>query len=202
MTELVTTCAKCGASYRWNNDFQTYPDCPRCGYNAQKEYLQKREHVIDAIKQGDLATVKRLLQPYDMNQFINMGGPDAWTYLHHAVVADQLEVAKLLLQYRVDPNRSFPGSGNDTPLHLAVKQSYYEMAKQLIDYGANVRQKNDTRYTPLDVAREFKDDRMVTLLTDYKPSPPGHKDFMEHELETYEEHEKRTRKKPWWQFWR
>ena len=35
MSNLTTTCGKCGALYFWGNDTpgQRMPDCPKCGYN-------------------------------------------------------------------------------------------------------------------------------------------------------------------------
>lgn len=34
MPGAITTCAKCGAEYSWNTDYQECPDCPGCGYNG------------------------------------------------------------------------------------------------------------------------------------------------------------------------
>jgi predicted RNA-binding Zn-ribbon protein involved in translation (DUF1610 family) len=52
---VITTCAKCGAQYSWNSDFQEYPDCPNCGYNAMKIDKAKRAKRSSAAERGDLA---------------------------------------------------------------------------------------------------------------------------------------------------
>lgn len=43
MPGVITTCAKCGAQFSWNTDYQEYPDCPKCGYNAMKFARAKRD---------------------------------------------------------------------------------------------------------------------------------------------------------------
>jgi len=167
MPSLITTCAKCSAQYGWDSDFQEYPDCPRCGYNAMKIDRAKREDCCKAAKAGDLQAVKRMLRDRDVSKNLN-AGPS--TILHHAVFGDQLAVAEHLLLCAASPNVSYPSANNDSALHAAASRHRIEIAKLLLDFGAKVDQKNSRGKTPADLARDANDAEMVQVLTTYQPT--------------------------------
>lgn len=119
MPDVITTCAKCGAQYAWNSDFQEYPDCPKCGYNAMKVDKAKRDKCSFAAERGDLAGVKQGLRDPDVRKNLNAG---PLTILHHAVSGNQIDVVKYLLSQGAKPDTAYPQAGNETPLHVAASK--------------------------------------------------------------------------------
>ncbi len=151
MPGVITTCAKCGAEYSWNTDFQDYPDCPNCGYNGMKIARAQRDKCASAAKRGDLAGVKQGLRDPDVRQSLNAG---PLTILHHAVLGNQIEVVKYLLSEGAEPDRTYPQAGNETPLHIAASKGYYQIANVLVLRGASIDAKNSEGETPIDIAAD------------------------------------------------
>ncbi|AVP87204.1 hypothetical protein phytr_2470 [Candidatus Phycorickettsia trachydisci] len=69
------------------------------------------------------------------------------TLLHQAVMRNDLEMLKCLVQEGVDINTK--GLNEYTPLHFAVEWGYIEVVKFLLDNGANVNATNILRRTAL-----------------------------------------------------
>lgn len=161
MPGVITTCAKCGAQYSWNSDFQEYPDCPNCGYNAMKIDKAKRDKCSSAAERGDLAGVKRGLRDPDVRKNLNAG---PLTILHHAVSGNQIEIVKFLLSEGAEPDRTYPQAGNETPLHIAAAKGFHEVAKVLIEGGARVDARDSNGKKPIDKAT---DDATVAVLQPY-----------------------------------
>jgi ankyrin repeat protein len=161
MPGVITTCAKCGAQYSWNMDYQEYPDCPRCGYNAMKVDEAKRDKCLCAAERGDLAGVKKTLRDPDVRKNLNAG---PLTILHHAVSGNQIDVVKYLLSQGAEPDTAYPQAGNETPLHIAASKGYLDIAKVLIDSGARVDARDSTGAKPIDKAA---DDATRALLQPY-----------------------------------
>ncbi len=98
---------------------------------------------------------------------------NAWnnTPLHLAAsISRNSEIIRLLLKYGAKVNET----GNDgwiggwTPLHFAVKNnSDIEIILLLLENGANVKIYNDQEKTPLEIAEETGNSRIVDLLTKY-----------------------------------
>ena len=65
---------------------------------------------------------------------------------------EELEVAKMLLDYGVDVNAATPDK--ETPLHRACKRNDVELTKMLIDYGADVEAQDISGKTPLFYCKE------------------------------------------------
>ena len=171
MPGVITTCAKCGAQYSWNTDFQEYPDCPKCGYNAMKIDKAKRDKCSSAAERGDLAGVKQALRDPDVKKNLNAG---PLTILHHAVSGNQIEVAKYLLSQGAKPDITYPQAGNQTPLHIAASKGYRDIAKVLIDSGARVDAKDSKGAMPIDKAT---DDATRALLQPYSSKASMVKDY-------------------------
>ena len=161
MPGVVTTCAKCGAQYSWNTDFQEYPDCPKCGYNAMKVDRAKRDKCASAAERGKLARVKRALRDPDVRKNLNAG---PLTILHHAVSGNRIDVVKYLLSQGAKPDTAYPQTGNETPLHIAASKGYRDIAKVLLDSGARVDATNSKGAKPIDNAT---DDATIALLQPY-----------------------------------
>ncbi|CAD6997030.1 ankyrin repeat domain-containing protein 49 [Ceratitis capitata] len=74
---------------------------------------------------------------------------DGYTPLHRACYNNFVDIAKLLLEYKADPNaRTNLGW---TPLHSACKWSNAECAALLLQHGSDVNAKSEGEQTPLHV---------------------------------------------------
>ncbi|HUU92443.1 MAG TPA: ankyrin repeat domain-containing protein [Phycisphaerae bacterium] len=114
-----------------------------------------------AVRSGDAGVVRLLLEhgadPGARATPIDIRGsyPDGDdTLLHTAVVFNRLDVARLLLEGRADPNAV--GIRGRTPLHVAAHLGLPDMARLLADFGANPVAPAADRYsagiTPIDLA--------------------------------------------------
>lgn len=173
MPGVITTCAKCGAQYSWNTDYQEYPDCPSCGYNAMKIDRAKRAECSSAAGRGDLAGVKQALGDPGVRNNLNAG---PLTILHHAVSGNQIDVVKYLLSQGARPDTAYPQAGNETPLHIAASKGYHEIAKVLIDSGAKIDAKDSNGAKPID---RTADDAIIALLKPYDDTASMLSDYFE-----------------------
>ena len=106
-----------------------------------------------ATSQGDLDTVKRhLADGTDIDAaFVAPGIPASGaTPLHMAILFDQREVARFLIDKGANINALAKDEYGGTPLHWAAALGRVEIARQLIDAGANVNLRDKNGYTPLD----------------------------------------------------
>lgn len=91
------------------------------------------------------------------------------TALHIAANADNLAVARVLLQHGADVDVT--NSGGETALHAAALGGHFLLAKALLHHGANANAANECGETPLELARLGGDDvAMVTLLLAHRAS--------------------------------
>jgi len=116
-----------------------------------------------AAAQGDLRTVQRhLAGGIDIDEaFVASGIPGSGaTPLHMAVLFDQQEVARFLIDQGANVDAPAQDEHGGTPLHWAAVFGRVEMATQLIDAGANVNI-TDKNGTPLDATtyEQFSDGR-------------------------------------------
>ncbi|XP_062551432.1 ankyrin repeat domain-containing protein 49 [Armigeres subalbatus] len=96
---------------------------------------------------------------------------DGYTPLHKACYNNNIEMAKLLLQYGANPNaRTEMGW---TPLHSACKWNNAECVSLLLQHGANINAASDGDQTPLHIAATVSDSRstLITLLMDERIKP-------------------------------
>jgi len=106
-----------------------------------------------AASQGNLKVVKlHLADGTDIDTaFIAPGIPASGaTPLHIAVLSDQREVARFLIDKGANINAPAKDEYGGTPLHWAAALGRVEIARQLIDAGANVNLRDKNGYTPLD----------------------------------------------------
>jgi len=108
-----------------------------------------------ATSQGDLDTVKRhLAAGTDIDAAFIAPGVVASgaTPLHMAVLADQREVARFLIDEGANIDAPAKDEYGGTPLHWAAVLGRVEIARQLIAAGADVNAR-DNHGTPLDATR-------------------------------------------------
>ena len=106
-----------------------------------------------AASQGNLEAVKRHLAAgaeIDAT-FVAPGIPASGaTPLHLAVLCDQGEVARFLIQRRANLDARARDEHGGTPLHWAAALGRVEMARCLIEAGADVNARDRHGFTPLD----------------------------------------------------
>ncbi|XP_075150576.1 ankyrin repeat domain-containing protein 49 [Haematobia irritans] len=87
---------------------------------------------------------------------------DGYTPLHRAAYNNYVDIAKLLLQYKADPNAKTKLGW--TPLHSACKWSHAESVSLLLQHGADVNAQSDGQQTPLHVAATVSNCRNTATL--------------------------------------
>ena len=106
-----------------------------------------------ATAQGNLEAVKRHIAagaPIDAI-FIAPGiTTSGATPLHLAVLCDQGEIARFLIEKRANLNARARNEHGGTPLHWAAALGRFAMAKRLIEAGADVNTRDNNGFTPLD----------------------------------------------------
>lgn len=112
-----------------------------------------------AVKKGDVAAIQKF--------FSKGGSPDIRldydrTLLHVACEWGQLEMARLLIQNRVDVNAA--DKAGYTPLMLASQQGKVEIAEALLAAGAKIDLQDEAGYTALMAASYNGKDKVVELL--------------------------------------
>jgi TolB-like protein len=75
------------------------------------------------------------------------------TTLINAILSDQMETVKLLIDQGADVNEK--GSDNFTPLHWAAYYGKAEMARILLNKGAQVNARSEAYGTPLTLAAQY-----------------------------------------------
>ncbi|EKD70930.1 MAG: hypothetical protein ACD_46C00327G0009 [uncultured bacterium] len=87
--------------------------------------------LADAIIQEDINSVRQLLRYDDINQIDEYG----FTPLIETAITDNINICKLLLENRANPN--LPDVTGGTALQWAVENNNIEMCKLLLQYHAN-----------------------------------------------------------------
>jgi ankyrin repeat protein len=88
--------------------------------------------LVAAVKSGDIASVRRLLQ---QGSSVNVAGADGTTPLHWAVESDNPEITRLLLKSGADAKST--NRYGITPLQLAAVNGNAALTRDLLDAGAD-----------------------------------------------------------------
>lgn len=121
---------------------------------------------------GKKGIVELLLNPepitpkekININAASNMGYSALWV----AANQDHIEIAKLLLEAKANPNQQDKSLEN-TPLHQAALKDYIDIVKLLLEYKADKNLQNKAGQTPLQVAEFYKRNEIIELLKKETP---------------------------------
>ncbi len=118
-----------------------------------------------AVERSNLALVKALLdRKAKPNQLDKMG----WTPLHHAAAKDKVDIAKAFLTGGADPKVVSERGG--TPLHEAAASGSAEMVNLFLQAGVDPAIVSKLGVTALDIAREFKNEAAIKILSGVTPA--------------------------------
>ncbi len=113
-----------------------------------------------AVERGNVALATALLVRHARpNERDALG----WTPLHHAAAENKVAVARALLDGGANPKTLSDRGG--TPLHEAAASGGAEMIRLLLDVGVDPKVVSQTGVTALQVAREFKNEAAIALLS-------------------------------------
>jgi ankyrin repeat protein len=149
------------ASYRWNeNDTETAVQAAaQVGSANVAQFLLQQGaplEICTAAMLGMQDDVEHRLS--DDSQNANATGAHGIPLLPHAVWSENLRLVQLVFERGAK-------SGVTLALHNAVSRGNYEIVEWLLDKtGPDVRAKNFQGKTPLTVASERRNDRVVALL--------------------------------------
>lgn len=124
--------------------------------------------LIKAVLLGERDDVMRFLEAGDCGHELDELGRSA---LHHAVLKDQTDIAKLLLRAGLDINGK--DHNGDTPLHLAAQEYLPHLARLLLDAGADINAADHHGNTVLSDAVYYSMGRgdVIELLLDRGADP-------------------------------
>jgi ankyrin repeat protein len=91
---------------------------------------------------------------------------DGETPLHVVARVGDLDMGKILLDAGAYPNWPDCHYGN-TPLHIAVSGKKHEFVGLLLSHGASQEITNDSGITPLDLAKQSEDSRLVDVFSSW-----------------------------------
>lgn len=98
--------------------------------------------LLEAVRRGDAEAARaRLLEGAPADVCDTHG----WAPLHYSSSSGQVEVCRLLLQFRGDANAALPDFS--TPLMLAVDEAHMAVAKVLLQEGALTHCKDEDGFT-------------------------------------------------------
>jgi len=103
------------------------------------------EDLLEAVKGGDIQKTQEMLaQEPDL---LNINSSEGYSLLHYAVMDEQKEMAKFLIDRGLSVN--ITDNKENTPLHLAAGSGNLEMVALLISAGADINAKNSYGTTPI-----------------------------------------------------
>lgn len=128
--------------------------------NGRKRNNNKNDDLFFAVRNNDIAKIDLLLKS---GQYVDSITNDNVTPLMKTVITNNVETAKILLEFGANPNHKTKASGT-TPLIKAILNSDINMVKLLLEHGADINLCDDDGRTPLWVAANKNYNELVQLL--------------------------------------
>jgi ankyrin repeat protein len=125
--------------------------------------------LIEAAKEGDAATIARLLGE-DAGQVDALGG-DGFSALHYAAFQGGAAATRALLAGGANPNVVADNEMRVRPLHSAAAARDVDSAELLLDAGADVDARQQLGFTALHAAAHHDDEAMAVLLLRHGADP-------------------------------
>ncbi len=128
--------------------------CSSCSPSADDLQKDLHGHLIWAARHGDVATIRQLAArgvDLDASTTVDLKFvfPDfdhrGRTALQHAIVKDQVDAVRVLLEWGADPDAQQSGA---TPLYIAATKKDLTMFRLLLDAGADVNVTKAWTQTP------------------------------------------------------
>jgi len=114
-----------------------------------------------AIKNGKLDIVSPLIESGIGLNFVDEFG---YTPLHYAVVNEDLNAIRLLLEKKDNLIIDAKTQKGETALYLAVQKGNLDIVKLLVDAGANIKEKDGNGFSPLKLAENLEYQEITEFL--------------------------------------
>ncbi len=124
---------------------------------------QKPKNIIAAVSADDSEQLISLLEEQLKEQTTEQRMLDSALYT--AVSLNQYNSTKILLEYGADPNSKLLENSVSIIIIASFAQQNHPIAELLVEHGANLYEKDEGGYRPIDAARYYyQDDMMVDTL--------------------------------------
>ena len=141
-------------------EFLKVEDFPSGNAKEPGELVKDMPKLIRASGQGDIATVRELLEK---GAYVNTKDKESgWTPLMAASLSGGVDVVKLLILRNADVNAKDRFSW--TPLMIASRSGHVDIVRILLDAGADVNAKTNAGYTALMAAAKQGHPGIVKIL--------------------------------------
>ncbi|SPM45501.1 ankyrin repeat-containing protein 09 [Orientia tsutsugamushi] len=131
-----------------------------------KIFFSRSIDLQDAVISGDIKYVELFFSQY--NTIINLQDENNnnYTALHYAVIYNQTEIIKIILEY--NPNINLQDHNGNTALHYAAAYSYTSIAELLLKYDPDcINLLNEDNWTALHYAAAHGNIGSIKLLLKY-----------------------------------
>uniref|UniRef100_A0A672S8W2 Caskin-2 n=1 Tax=Sinocyclocheilus grahami TaxID=75366 RepID=A0A672S8W2_SINGR len=124
--------------------------------------MGKEQDLLQAVKNGDLATTQKLLAKVKASKSSDMICSAGMRPLHYAAWQGKADSVLMLLRSGAAVNNA--SHDGQIPLHLAAQYGHYEVSEMLLQHQSNPCILNKAKKTPLDLACEFGRVKVAQLL--------------------------------------
>ena len=132
---------------------------------ARTRAPERAAHLHLAVERANVTLVEALLRRKAKPDTLDKTG---WTPLHHAAAKDKVAVAKALIAGGANAKALSERGG--TPLHEAAASGSAEMVNLFLNAGVDPAIVSKLGVTALDIAREFKNEAAIKILSALPPA--------------------------------